>query len=257
MTRFSRTVSSASRVSIWGTIPMRARMAAPSTAGSRSNIRRLPLETGETQPIMRIVDVLPGPLGPRKPKVSPGCTSKSPPSTAIRSLKRLVNPRAWIRAEGSLATDMAGCRGYLSGNSLIASRAGMIGPGAERLQHLFGVASGFDALPDPGDLAVLADQEGISLHPQILAADELLRAPATVGLGDDVVGIAQEREVEPVLLGELGVRLGAVSTDAIDDGAALVELRTEIAEAARLNGAAGRVVAGIEVQHHRFALEVA
>ena len=37
---------------------------------------------GDTQAIMRIVVVLPAPLGPRKPKTSPGCTSKSMPSTA-------------------------------------------------------------------------------------------------------------------------------------------------------------------------------
>ena len=33
----------------------------------------MPAVTGETQPIMRMVEVLPAPLGPRKPKASPGC----------------------------------------------------------------------------------------------------------------------------------------------------------------------------------------
>ena len=45
---------------------------------------------------MRMVLVLPAPLGPRKPKASPGCTSKSTASTAVKSPKRLVRPRAWI-----------------------------------------------------------------------------------------------------------------------------------------------------------------
>ena len=45
---------------------------------------------GEVQPIIRIVDVLPAPFGPRKPNASPGATSKSTPSTAVNSPNRLV-----------------------------------------------------------------------------------------------------------------------------------------------------------------------
>ena len=51
---------------------------------------------GETQPIIRIVEVLPAPLGPRKPNDSPGATSKSMASTAVNSPNRLVSPRAWM-----------------------------------------------------------------------------------------------------------------------------------------------------------------
>ena len=32
---------------------------------------------GDTQPIIRIVDVLPAPFGPSRPNASPGATSKS------------------------------------------------------------------------------------------------------------------------------------------------------------------------------------
>ena len=38
---------------------------------------RTPPLTGETQPIIRIVEVLPAPFGPRNPNDSPGATSKS------------------------------------------------------------------------------------------------------------------------------------------------------------------------------------
>ena len=41
---------------------------------------------GETQPIIRIVEVLPAPLGPRKPTTSPGVTSNEMASTATTSL---------------------------------------------------------------------------------------------------------------------------------------------------------------------------
>ena len=58
-------------------------------------------DSGETQPIIRIVEVLPAPLGPRKPNDSPGATSKSMASTAVNSPNRLVRPRAWMSEEGS------------------------------------------------------------------------------------------------------------------------------------------------------------
>src|SRR5690625_1163555 len=62
-----------------------------------SSTRRLPSVMGEVQPIMRIVEVLPAPFGPRKPNDSPGWTSKSMPSTATKSSKVFTRPRASIR----------------------------------------------------------------------------------------------------------------------------------------------------------------
>ncbi len=50
----------------------------------------VPLVGGETQPIIRIVDDLPAPLGPRKPNASPRRSSKSIPSTAVNLPNRLV-----------------------------------------------------------------------------------------------------------------------------------------------------------------------
>ena len=45
----------------------------------------------DTQPIMRIVDVLPAPFGPRNPNASPGSTWKSMPSTATKLPKRFAD----------------------------------------------------------------------------------------------------------------------------------------------------------------------
>ncbi len=47
---------------------------------------------GETQPIIRIVELLPAPFGPRKPNASPFCTSKSMPSTAVELAEALEQP---------------------------------------------------------------------------------------------------------------------------------------------------------------------
>ena len=85
-----------SRVSSCGTTPSRARMRGPSSRGSRPSTRSVPPVTGETQPIMRMVEDLPAPLGPRKPNASPRWTSTSMPSTAVKSPKRFTSPRAWI-----------------------------------------------------------------------------------------------------------------------------------------------------------------
>src|SRR4051812_7594604 len=48
-------------------------------------MRRVPPLVGETAPIIRIVDDLPAPFGPRNPKASPRHTSRSIPRTASKS----------------------------------------------------------------------------------------------------------------------------------------------------------------------------
>src|SRR5215204_4966781 len=54
------------------------------------NTRSSPAVTGDVQPIIRIVDDLPAPFGPRKPNASPWWTSTSMPSTAVNSPNRLT-----------------------------------------------------------------------------------------------------------------------------------------------------------------------
>src|SRR5690349_7449280 len=100
---FSRTVSSMSSESSCGTTPSRARMSGPFFTGSRPSTRKVPPLGGETQPIMRMVELLPAPFGPRNPNASPFCTSKSISSTATRSSKRLTSPRAWTSGSSTAA----------------------------------------------------------------------------------------------------------------------------------------------------------
>src|SRR5438309_568770 len=74
---------------------------------------KAPSDTGDTAPIIRMVDVLPAPFGPRKPKASPGATSKSIASTATNSPKRFVRPRARIRAgSGAVGWSFMGRESY-------------------------------------------------------------------------------------------------------------------------------------------------
>ena len=79
---------------------MRARIVAPDRAGSRPKTRNVPAVTGETAPIILMVEVLPAPLGPRKPNASPAATWKSTASTAVNEPKRFVRPVAWMTASG-------------------------------------------------------------------------------------------------------------------------------------------------------------
>ena len=65
----------------------------PSAAGSIPRIRSSPPLTGETAAIIRIVEDLPAPLGPRKPNASPRRTSRSMPFTASKSPNDLRRPR--------------------------------------------------------------------------------------------------------------------------------------------------------------------
>ena len=84
-----------SSVSCCGTTPSRARMPGPSRARVAARGRcSSPSVGGETQPIIRIVEDLPAPLGPRKPNASPRWISTSMPSTAVNSPKRFTSPRA-------------------------------------------------------------------------------------------------------------------------------------------------------------------
>ncbi len=71
----------------------------PSVTGSSPKIRSLPSLTGETQPIIRIVDDLPAPFGPRKPNDSPRSTSTSMPSTATKSPKRFTSCSALMSGD--------------------------------------------------------------------------------------------------------------------------------------------------------------
>src|SRR6476646_2334406 len=125
MIRFSRTVSSLSSVSCCGTTPRRPRISGPFSTGSRPRIRSVPAVGGETQPIMRIVELLPAPFGPRNPKASPRCTSKSMPSTATMSPNVFTRPRAWI--SGACALIVAAYRGSLPARCSELERFGELG----------------------------------------------------------------------------------------------------------------------------------
>src|SRR5262249_5179806 len=95
--RFSAAVRSSYRASTWGAMPIwrrtsgRVGSAAPLTDTAPASGRRAPA-------IMWMVVVLPAPLGPSSPKVSPRASSRLTPSTATTRPYALRSPLARIMA---------------------------------------------------------------------------------------------------------------------------------------------------------------
>src|SRR5687768_4587510 len=122
--RLSITESCSSSWSCWGTTPIRALICLPSRAGSIPKIRSSPSVTGDTHPIIRIVDDLPAPFGPRNPNDSPRWTDTSMPLTAMKSPNVLTRSRASISGSAvedmRVATLLRGCRTDSAGFVAIA-----------------------------------------------------------------------------------------------------------------------------------------
>src|ERR1700687_4447019 len=122
-------------------------------------------------------------------------------------------------------------------------------------EHLGVVAVDVDPLPDLAHLAGAVDEEGRALDAHRLLAVEVLLAPGAIGLGDLVVGIGEQREVEAELVAEHAVAGDVVGRDAEHGGAVGGQLGPAVAEGASLAGASRGVVFRVEVQHNRLAAQ--
>src|SRR6516162_2376259 len=91
---FSAAVSSLSRLGSWNTMPKARRTSSGSLTGSWPEIKSRPSLGLSTVVSILIVVVLPAPLGPRKPKMTPSGTANEAWSTAVKPLKRLTRSRA-------------------------------------------------------------------------------------------------------------------------------------------------------------------
>ncbi len=87
----------------------------------------------------------------------------------------------------------------------------------------------------------------------ILLAHELLRAPDAKGIGDGVVFISQQGEVELVPLFEFLQTFGRIRADAKHHHIEGGQLGVHIAQAAGLGGAAGSHCLGVEIDQHLLA----
>jgi len=112
MIRFSRTVSSTSRCPAAG--PRRAGRGSPDrrSEGPRAHDPERARGDRRDAPDHPHRRRLAGPVGtPGKPNDSPGATSKSMASTAVKPPNRLVRPRAWMSEEVDAASRPDACAG--------------------------------------------------------------------------------------------------------------------------------------------------
>src|SRR5215472_16854406 len=86
---FSAAVSSPSRLGSWNTMPKARRTKSGSLTGSWPAIESRPSLGVSTVVSILIVVVLPAPLGPRKPKMTPSGTANEIWSTAVKPSKAL------------------------------------------------------------------------------------------------------------------------------------------------------------------------
>src|SRR2546428_13142866 len=113
-----------------------------------------------------------------------------------------------------------------------------------------------DPRPDLGDLPALVNQERRALDPEVFPTVEILFLPDVVRTGDAPIVVAEQREIEVVLVLELHVALRIVAADAEDHGALRGHPGEVVPEAARFLRATRRVVLRIEVEDDLLAAEI-
>ena len=100
------------------------------------------------------------------------------------------------------------------------------------------------------------DQHARALVAEVGAAVAVLLDPGAVLLGDLAALVGQQREREPVLVGELAQVLDRVGRDAQHDRVGGLVVGRVVARAARLGGAPRGVRLGVEVDEPPLAVEV-
>jgi hypothetical protein len=125
---------------------MRDLISGPWVAGSMPRTRSVPPLTGDIHEIIRMVEVLPAPFGPRNPNDSPRPISKSTESTATKSPKRFWSPRAHTIGLGGAATVA-----LLGSGAGAAARVGPTRAGAAASAVVEEAAAGATCGPDGED----------------------------------------------------------------------------------------------------------
>src|ERR1700751_6098844 len=172
---------------------MRSRMAAGWDASSQPATRAVPPLGGNSVASMRSVVVLPAPLGPRKPNISPARTRRSTPSTTTtsrcRDLKTRRRPRVSITASATIRRDSGGSRQaaaaeqiperLLRGPAARPSPHAADGPENRRYRQTLHIASGY-----------VARDRALGECPEAQAGEEG---------GTHVLGMAEVQDVDPVV----------------------------------------------------------
>lgn len=118
------------------------------------------------------------------------------------------------------------------------------------------MAFGFDGVPDFLDFSVGADQETAADNSFEQAAHEIFAAPHSVGGDHSVGGVAEQREIEFVLVAEFFERLHWIGACSQNRDTQVVELRFCVTKLGRLDGSTGSVCFGKKEEKDPAALKV-
>ena len=110
----------------------------------------------------------------------------------------------------------------------------------------------FDVVPDALDFSIRTDKERASNDAEERAAEEFLHAARAVSFDRFQIGIAEEVEIELLLVLERGLSLHCVAAHAEDDHAKLVELLFCVAKLGRFNRSTGSI--GFRIEEKQNAL---
>jgi hypothetical protein len=124
------------------------------------------------------------------------------------------------------------------------------------LEDFGGVALGFDEGPEFFDFAGFADDERTADDAHEGAAHELLFLPGAEFLNGFVSGVAEQREIEPVLFLEGNKGFDGIGAHAENGDVELVELLLCVTKLGRFDGSTGSAGFGKEKQKHALAGEV-
>ncbi len=122
-------------------------------------------------------------------------------------------------------------------------------------QHLVDMAVDLDVAPDRLDLPVLPDEERRADRADGLLPVGLLGAPRADGFHQSVVGVAEELDLQLLVVDEAPVGFDGILADSDDRYVPEHELGDAGGERLRLPGASGAAVLRIEVHHVPDALE--
>src|SRR6218665_545044 len=122
-------------------------------------------------------------------------------------------------------------------------------------KHRVGMSIDFHTAPDPGDLAVRADQNRCTKNAFVHLAVQRLFTPGAIGRQHRLRGIGEERNAKLELVAKLLLCLLRVRGNAKDRGAGGLELGGEAGEVHGLTRTARRAGAWVE-EDHQFATPV-
>ena len=114
---------------------------------------------------------------------------------------------------------------------------------------------GGDFFHDMTQHALLIDYEGNAVNAFVFLAHEFLHCPYTVGIGNGVIFIGKQVEIQFITLNEFLQALGCIRADTQHHGIERLELSTMITDTAGLRGAAWCHGFRIKVQNHPAATQ--